>query len=505
MFRRPEAALFVLALGAYAYFFQGGGWNANVRFDLVRALVEQRTVRIDGYETNTGDLAFRDGHYYCDKAPGLSVLAAPVYAAVYPLAGEGRLRGRFVSRAAWVCTVWAVALPSAAAVVMLYLLAGLLGLTPAARAGLALAYAFGTLAFPYSTLFYGHQLAAAALVLAFGLLALARHHRRQPGPGRLALTGLLLGFAIAVEYPSALAVAAIVLYAAAFVRSWSRWWLVAGLSLPLLALAAYHSAAFGGPFTLPYAFSTDAPRHRGPLFGIGLPTARSLYGIILSPYRGLFYSAPWLLLAAPGAVRLLRTPSLRVEANVCVAVAGLYVALNASLTDWPGGWSAGPRHLVPALPFLAFLAGGVAAGRRLSRAETVVYGGAAVVSAVFMLVATSVQPEVPRWYGRPFQDFLWPSFRAGRLATNTLPIHTSAVHEQREARNLGELPGLHGLATLAPLAVFAAATLAWLRAAVRHESTEQARAAGAGPAVQGEIYCPPGSPMHRDPEPPKTG
>ena len=479
LLRRPEAALFVLALGAYAYFFQGGGWNANVRFDLVRALVEQHTVRIDGYETNTGDLAFRDGHYYCDKAPGLSLLAAPAYAVVYPLAGEGRLRGRFVSRAAWVCTVWAVALPSAVAVVMLYLLAGLLGLTPTARAGLALAYAFGTLAFPYSTLFYGHQLAAAALVLAFGLLALARHQRLQPGPARLALTGVLLGYAIAVEYPSALAVAAIVLYAAAFVRPWSRWWwLAAGLSLPLLALAAYHAAAFGGPFTLPYAFSTDAPRHRGPFFGIGLPTARSLYGIILSPYRGLFYSAPWLLLAAPGAVRLLRTTSLRVEAAVCVAVAGLYVALNASLTDWHGGWSAGPRHLVPALPFLAFLAGGVATGRRLSRAERVVYGAAAAVSAVLMLVATSVQPEVPRWYGRPFQDFLWPLFRAGHLATNTLPIHTSAVHVRREAWNLGELAGLDGLATLAPLAVFAAATLTWLRATMRHEATGQARAVG---------------------------
>jgi len=456
-------------VGAYAYFFQGGGWNANVRFDLVRALVEQRTVRIDGYETNTGDLAFRDGHYYCDKAPGLSLLAAPAYAAMYPLAGDGRLRGRFVSRAAWVCTIWAVALPSAAAVVMLYLLAGLLGLTPAAGAGLALAYAFGTLAFPYSTLFYGHQLAAALLVVAFGLLASARHRRVEPGPGRLALTGLLLGSAIAVEYPSALAVAAIVLYAAAFVRPWPLRWLVAGLSLPLLALAAYHATVFGGPFTTPYAFSTDAPRHRGPFFGIGLPTAVSLYGIILSPYRGLFYSAPWLLLAVPGAVRLWRTPSLRAEATVCVAVATLYVALNASLTDWPGGWSTGPRHLVPALPFLAFLAGGVATGRRLSRGERVVYGVAAGVSVALMLVATSVQPEVPRWYGRPFQDFLWPSFRAGRLAVNTLPIHTIVVPERREASNLGEVCGLHGLATLVPLAVFAAATLAWLRATVRHK------------------------------------
>ena len=202
----------------------------------------------------------------------------------------------------------------AAAVVMLYLLAGVLGLPPTARAGLALAYAFGTLAFPYSTLFYGHQLAAAALVLAFGLLALARHQRLQPGPGRLALTGLLLGSAITVEYPSALAVAVIVLYAAAFVRPSSLVWLAAGLSLPLLALAVYHAVAFGGPFTLPYSFSTDTPRHRGPLFGIGLPTARSLYGITFSPYRGLFYSTPWLQASARAGLR--SAPSHRAVAPV---------------------------------------------------------------------------------------------------------------------------------------------------------------------------------------------
>ena len=466
--RRPEAALFVLALGTYSYFFQGGGWNASVRFDLVRAIVEQHTVRIDGYETNTGDLALRDGHYYCDKAPGLSFHAVPVYAAVYAAAPEGRLRARFVSRAAWLCTVWAVGLPSAAAVVMVYALAGVLGLDPVPRAGLALAYAFGTLAFPYSTLFYGHQLAASLLVLAFALLALARAGGRQPGQGRLALTGLLLGGAVVVEYPSALAVAAIALYAATCVRPFSRLWpLVAGLSLPLAALAAYHTAAFGGPFTLPYTFSTDAPRHRGAFFGAGLPTTRSLYGITFSPYRGLFYSAPWLLLAVPGAVRLLRRACWRREAAVAVVVVGLYVVLNATLTDWPGGWGTGPRHLVAALPFLAFLAGAVAASRKPSRLETAVYGAAAGYSVALMLVATAVQPEVPRWYARPFEDFLWPSFRAGHLALNTLPIHTGTVHERREAWNIGEWARLQGRATLAPLALFAAAGLWWLAEASR--------------------------------------
>jgi hypothetical protein len=31
--RRPELALFALVLGAYAYFYQAGGWNQNSRFD----------------------------------------------------------------------------------------------------------------------------------------------------------------------------------------------------------------------------------------------------------------------------------------------------------------------------------------------------------------------------------------------------------------------------------------------------------------------------------------
>ncbi|HVR69938.1 MAG TPA: hypothetical protein VMT87_03760 [Vicinamibacteria bacterium] len=465
--RRPEAALFALAFAGYAYFFQGGGWNAAVRFDLVRAIVEQGTVRIDGYERNTGDLAYRDGHYYCDKAPGLSFAAVPVYAAVYPLAGEGRLRGRFVSRAAWLATALTVALPSAAAVVMLYLLGEVLGLRPAWRALVALAYAFATLAFPYSTLFYGHQLAAALLFCAFGLLMRARW-RGALGARRLFAVGALLGAAIAVEYPSALAAAAIVLYAAAFVRPWPRlFWLAAGAFAPLAGLAAYHAVAFGSPLTLPYAFSTDAPRRQGAFFGLGAPSPRVLYAILLSPYRGLFYSAPWLLLALPGAVRLWRAGRFRPEVAVTAALPLLYVLLNAGLNDWHGGWGTGPRHLVPALPFLALAAGGLVAGRAPSRPEAAAYALVAGYSAVLMLVATAVQPEVPRWFGRPFEDYLWPAFAEGRLALNTLPIHTGTVHERREAWNAGELMGLTGIATLAPLAVLLAAGASWLRAVTR--------------------------------------
>ena len=92
MLGRPEAALFALALGVYAYFYQAGGWNQNARFDLVRAIVERGTLRIDAYESNTGDKAERDGHLYSDKAPGVSLTALPMYAAVHALGGRGAAR-----------------------------------------------------------------------------------------------------------------------------------------------------------------------------------------------------------------------------------------------------------------------------------------------------------------------------------------------------------------------------------------------------------------------------
>src|SRR3954447_11561091 len=67
------AALFV----SYAYFYAAGGWNQNSRFALVRAILERHTLQIDAYQLHTGDRALWNGHYYSDKAPGLSLAAIP--------------------------------------------------------------------------------------------------------------------------------------------------------------------------------------------------------------------------------------------------------------------------------------------------------------------------------------------------------------------------------------------------------------------------------------------
>jgi hypothetical protein len=465
---RVRLVLFTLFLGVFSYFYQAGGWNQNVRFDLVRAVVEDQTLVIDRFARNTGDLSRRGDHFYCDKAPGVSFLGVPAYAAVHAAHGPPTTPASLTS-ATWITTIVAIAIPSAIAVAFFAGLGTALTIKSGPAAALAVAWAIGTLAWPYSTVFYGHQLVAALLVIAFGLLVPVRRRKVEPTGLRLFTVGFLLAAAVVVEYPAALASLVIGLYALSFIPPRRVPVLIAGAIVPGLALAAYHTAAFGGPLVLPYEFSTQPHRHMGWFMGLGLPDLTALWSILFSDYRGLFYASPWLLLALPGAVRLAFRGFGR-EVAVCVAIVVLFIWLNTSLVDWQGGWAMGPRYLVPAIPFLAVLAGGVIlpsaqpaapVTRRLAWLAAALFVG---YSVFLMLVGTAVKPEVPSHIERPYQQYLLPRFYRGEVAVSTQSFDMSG-HPDRgvaHARNAGQLAGLAGGASLVPLAVWLAAGLALL-------------------------------------------
>jgi hypothetical protein len=448
----------VLAVWITQAFFVGApGWNQNSRFALTRAIVERGSIAIDPEHPLTGDKSFRDGHYYCDKAPGVSWLAVVPYAVLHlgqralgaetpevrvqPLdpaeAASGRgppieakqpgdrfVYNRAFKVALWVVTIVAVGGPSALAA---FAVARIVARHPAIDEVLArrvaVVYAVGTPALTYATGLYGHQLCGALLVLALAAILEAR------APW---VAGTLLGAAVVTEYPAAVPAAGLVLFAAQ--RHGARWALrVALAGVPwALALAAYHHAAFGHPLRTGYDFLVRDEFARGMSvrYGIGSPDLEVLQEILWGRYRGLFWVAPITIAAAWGLVAdaVAGERSWRGLARLALAVSVFYVILNASYWMWDGGASLGPRHVVPALGLLAL---GLPTAWR--RAPTLV-GALAVISIVHVVVGTAAGPEAPQW-GDPIWEHAMGDLWRGTSATS----------------NLGGLLGLPGPLRLLPL------------------------------------------------------
>ena len=163
--KRRALLIFAVTFISYAYFYQGGGWNQNSRFDLVRAIVEQGTLRIDAYHENTKDKAYYQGHYYSDKAPGLALLALPAAAIARPMlraTGIDPASPRGLIATSYLVTIVAVALPTALACACLFLIVLRLGSRESAALFAALSMGLATPIWAYATLFWGHALTGAS-------------------------------------------------------------------------------------------------------------------------------------------------------------------------------------------------------------------------------------------------------------------------------------------------------------------------------------------------------
>ncbi len=438
-------------------------WNQNSRFDLTMALVEHRTVRIDAYAGNTGDYATVDGHIYSDKAPGLSLVAVPVYAATRaarPLglgwlshrlgsganfaatlnpAGAGTSATRIdMAVALFLATIVCVGLPAAAMAALLALIVERLWSCRTAGLLTGLVFGLATPLFPYAQAFYGHVPAAACLVAAFALLVL----RQETGVGnrRLLALGFLLGWAFIIEFPAALVGLPIALWAVALARGRAAFWGVLGALPPLALLAAYDLATFGTVLPVGYEHSTLwQDQHRQGFLSLTYPKWEALWGVTGSPFRGLFSLAPVLLLVAPGAWPALRSRQGRAATVVALAGFAAMVLFVASSAMWWGGFAIGPRYLLPGLPFLALPFGALVArfnGLRLpARLAGLGFTAAlAGFSALLVWAATFARQSYPSdAIRRPLIEHALPALRDGDVA-----------------RNLGMALGLEGVASLAP-------------------------------------------------------
>jgi hypothetical protein len=483
---RRRAIILTLAIFfSFAYFYEGGGWNQNTRFDLVRAIVENGTVRIDLYHENTGDKAHVGTHFYMDKAPGASLLAVPavglVRGAMHVARAKLHSREAIVAYS-YVATLAAAAAPATLAAICVFWIARRFGADDAGATLAAVVSGLGTPMWAYATVFYGHALAAGCLAAAC-LGALRLHDSLPPRRSMTIalLVGLAAGWAVVTEYPASIPSGVIVLFAAW--RVWQRdralavrasLAMGAGLAVGALVLLGYNWTAFGKPLYIGYTSEEGYEGMRTGVFGVNLPSLHATREILFGAYRGLLPLAPVLAVAPVGFWFLLRDRSRRADAALVGGVALYYGMLTAGYAYWSGGWSYGSRHLGPALPFLAV---GLAplwmrSGRSLRAAIVAV----ALIGVGESLVAVSTTPQPPADVERPMAELLWPAFRSGDfpigwqsyLELRPPPGAMSELERAgvpRASWNLGQLAGLNGFASLVPLAIaWAIAAAAWVRA-----------------------------------------
>lgn len=356
--------------GSYAF-----NPNNVTRLFAAISLVERGDAKIDAYQSLTIDKAqFGTGagrHYYMDKAPGMTLMAVPAIWAANVVTGtrsrdeviditNPRLGAFLRVRLSLAVASSAALLTALAAVLLLDLGTGITG-SPAAGLFAALGYAMGSVVWGWSTTLFGHAPVAALLLIATWAI-----WRGTAGPGDLLrwrypmIAGLALGWAVAVEFQAALSGVATGVWAlwrtrhvAGRVRRQIYGLAIVCAVVAVLPVLAYNQVAFGRPFVLGYQGVVGFRGMDQGLFGLTYPKLNVVGNVVFGFRRGMVWVAPVLVLGVIGLIGLVRARSARDLGWLAVAVVVIVVSINASYYYWDGGASVGPRHSVPAIPFLA--------------------------------------------------------------------------------------------------------------------------------------------------------
>ncbi|MEE2902689.1 MAG: hypothetical protein VYC39_10170 [Myxococcota bacterium] len=403
--------------------------NEMVRVYMTKALVDEGTPSIDAVIRKWGgvdDKAVRNGKMYSSKAPLQSLTGVPVYAMLSESITDKR-----------VVTTWLRIFGSAIygmAIAWLFLFwsrkrSQILTNSETSGNALGLAFAVGTMFYPYAITFTGHILAA--LTAGGTYLAVIKLLEKLEDSEDWFVFACLAGFSAGAapfaEYPAAL-VAAPILFGGFFamptLRSKGRYFLglAVGGFLPFgLGLWAHHDS-WGAFYKTGYSFLENRAYvevHGTGFFGVNLPKADAFLGSLFSPGTGLFFYSPILIV---GLVVLCMFCFQREHDNKLshprtLAIVGLIgfvaeVLFISGHTGWRGGWTLGPRYIIGVVPILAvWTIEGLAFPR--FRFWLGLTGGLSIILTGF---ASALYPHLSDVYGNPLISFVLPSYLNGEFS-----------------------------------------------------------------------------------------
>lgn len=428
--------------------------NERSRLYLSVAIVDHCSFAIDEVVQRFGpilDLAQHGGHLYSDKAPGSSLLGALLY---------GTLR-LFTSASRWeVCELltWmrlAGVLPlSILGFVLLRQLLQARGASRGVSDLVSLAWFLASPVLHYSVALYGHQLVSVFSLAALWLLDRAERNDTRSRVLLAALAGLSVAAMVLTEYQASLIALCLVLYVLVGPLRHSSALLAAFLGCSALGgglLLVYNSLCFGGTFELSYQHLVNpqlSQLHGVGVAGVTVPSGAALAGILLSLHRGLLVAAPWVLCSLAGSWVLFRRGAMREVALLGGTFLG-YLLFVGSSNAWVGGWSYGPRLLLPVLGWVALLAAPGISALGSSRLSAGLMRGSVLAGLLSCQAIQVCFSEPPPESENPLVDIVAPAMEAGLVGPNL-------------ANRLGVLGGLGSLLPL--LALLLVAVIIILRA-----------------------------------------
>jgi hypothetical protein len=418
--------------------------NENVRIWQTRAIAQYGEIDLRRVVDDWGpvdDAAFAGDRLVSSKAPGVSLLGVPIYAAQLRLHRLAGLPPPSQAGATHVLRIVGVALPMAA--FLLFFARWIERETGATRVRdlLLVGLGLGSPMYAYGMLFAGHLHGAALGFIAFALLSSAP---ARTGPRGLLLTaGVAGGFAVVFEYQLAILLGILCVWAL-LRQGRAGAWLLIGAVPAVALLGAYHTLLFGQPWAFPYGHLANPgyaqQDHGRGFFGLVLPSGTALLDLMFSLRRGLFVFSPFLALGIWGALLSLGRGRRDAAIVALTAMAAMFL-FQAGMSNWTAGWSVGPRYIVVVAPLLTAAISGCY--RWVPEPIFIPILGGMVIASVFLCgLSGAMFPHYPAFYRNPVFDLTVPLLRSGRAPYN-----------------LGRTLGLPGAWSMAPLALVAASAV----------------------------------------------
>lgn len=402
--------------------------NAYSRLYQIRVVVEQKTLVLDKMIDKYGFLMDRSvykNRTYSDKSFGLSILSIPLYSVYHLLAGD-------CGDNEWLkyfLTLFCVTLPHIIFLMLVYRFYILGTRNRSLRELFFAGYVFGTITFTYSGLFFSHVAGASMLGIAWIIIDKMSDRLNCK---LMMILGGLIGLAVVCEYP--LLIIAVWLLGYLFFKTKESGILKSPLVLvsffgilfvPIALQMLINYLSFENPFMQGYAYKASASQvryHSQGFFGVSVPSIESMWGILFSSGKGMFYLSPFMLCVFPAMFMLVRNIKTRLQGTILSGIILSFTWFSASVVDWQAGWTVGPRYYLASLPFMliAILRSPVVDIKKYVFRVFVLM--LILWSTIHCYFLSSAFPYIPEIFTVPLWDFAVPLLKKGLVSSNILSL-----------------------------------------------------------------------------------